>query len=251
MQQSHPGYRWPFLAITAVALAGGLQSVCAQEPPAPAKWETTAYTGLTLTRGNSDTFLGTVSLDTKRKWPKDELALGISAAYGKVNSVENQKSVYGFGQYNRMMSDRFYFGARLDALYDGITGVDYRVKLSPLAGYYLIKEAKTSLAFETGPSVVFEKLRGAARETYLGVRFGERFEHKFTDTTKLWQTLEYLPQVDRWVDKYLLTAELGVDAAITKKVGLRTVLQDIYDSEPSPGRKKNDVRLIAGITYKF
>jgi putative salt-induced outer membrane protein YdiY len=254
---------WIGRAAAAALFTLGLSMGIAQEQPAPTnspaaevkppppKWETTAYAGLTLTSGNSDTFLASLSIETKRKWAKDELALGITGAYGESDSVKNQETVYGFGQYNRLITERFYFGTRADALYDGISGVDFRAKISPLAGYYLIKNAKTSLSVETGPSVVFEQLEGVESDTYMGIRFGEKFEHKFTETTRVWQALEYTPQVDRWMDKYLFLGEIGAEAAITKKVGLRTVLQDIYDSEPSPGREKNDIRLLAGITYKF
>ena len=38
-------------------------------------WVTTAAAALTLTRGNSETFLATLSLDTKAKWEKDEARL--------------------------------------------------------------------------------------------------------------------------------------------------------------------------------
>lgn len=137
-----------------LGLAPGL--LAAQEEAKP-KWETTASAGITLTRGNRGTFLGTISLDTSRKWPRNEVLLGASGAYGEVDSVENQKSLTGHGQYNHLFSPRLYGGLRADALYDGISCVDYRVKLSPLLGYYLIKQAKTSMAVEAGPAVVFEK----------------------------------------------------------------------------------------------
>jgi putative salt-induced outer membrane protein YdiY len=125
------------------------------------------------------------------------------------------------------------------------------VTLSPLLGYYLIKEKKTSLSVEAGPSLVLEKYQGEGSDTYLGARFAERFEHQLTDTTKIWQSVEYVPRVDRWVEKYIITAEVGIDTAITKKWSLRVVGQDIYDSEPAGNNKNNDLRLIAGTAYKF
>ena len=57
--------------------------------------------------------------------------------------------------------------------------------------------------------------------------------------------------MDRWTEKYIITAEVGIETAITKKWSLRVVGQDIYDSEPAAGRKNNDLRLIAGTAYKF
>lgn len=244
------------ISLAAMALCGWAGSAAAQNKPEEQKgWETTAAAGATLTRGNSHTFLGTVSLDTKRKWERDEAAFGVAAGYGeaKVDGEKqtNTEFVRGFGQYNRLFTERLYGGLRLDGEYDGIAGVDYRFRISPLVGYYVIKEPKTTLALEAGPSLVFEKLEGQSSDTYLGARFGERFEHKLTETTKIWQSLEYIPQVDRWTEKYLLIGEVGIDTAITTKLSLRTVVQGNHDSEPAAGRKKNDLRLIAGIAYKF
>jgi putative salt-induced outer membrane protein YdiY len=239
------------LTICAGLLSGSVahaQKAAVTEPPG---WETSAAAGLTLTRGNSDTLLATVSLDTKRKWERDEAFAGVSGGYGKNDGIRSAEFIKGYGQYNRLFTERLYGGLRLDANYDGIANLDYRLTLSPLIGYYLIKNARTSLAVEAGPSLVLEKYRGQSSDTYLGARFAERFEHKLTDTTRIWQSLEYVPQVDRWADKYIITAEIGIDTAITERWSLRVVGQDIYDSEPAPGRKKNDLRLIAGTAYKF
>jgi putative salt-induced outer membrane protein YdiY len=215
------------------------------------RWETTAALGVTLTSGNSDTLLMTLSLDTKHKWNQNEVAFGLSGGYGESEDVKNTEFINGFGQYNRLFTERFYAGLRLDASYDGIADLDYRVRISPLLGYYLIKNPKTTLSLEAGPSVVFEKYGPQDADTYMGVRFGERFEHKLTETTKVWQSIDYVPQVDQWLDKYLITAEVGIDTAITKRWSLRAVFQDIYDSLPASGREHNDIRLIAGTAYKF
>jgi putative salt-induced outer membrane protein YdiY len=51
--------------------------------------------------------------------------------------------------------------------------------------------------------------------------------------------------------KYLLTFEAGIDTAITKHLSLRVVFQDMYASQPAPGKKQNDMRLLAGASYKF
>lgn len=243
------------LSLTAV-LCLTATLACAEDKPAEQKaWEASAFVGATLTRGNSDTFLGNLTLDAKRKWPKDELAFGASAGYGETevngDTETNTEYLRGFAQYNRLFTGRLYGGLRADGEYDGIAGVDYRARISPLLGYYFIKKPKTTLSGEIGPSVVFERLEGQTDETYIGFRAGERFEHKLTATTRIWQSFEYIPQVDRWSEKYLLIGEVGIDAAISKKVSLSLVLQDNFDSEPAVGREQNDIRLIAGLRYKF
>ncbi len=242
--------------LIAAALAFGLLSAAAQNaaapltPPAPQPaWETLASAGLTLTKGNSDTLLANLGVTTARKWTGNEIGLGANMTYGEASGVKNVNNYNAFGQYNRLFSDRFYGGLKLTGLKDDIANIDYRLAVSPLAGYYFIKDAVTQLSAEAGPSYVIEDLGGVSR-SYAGLRVGERFERKFNDRAKLWQTAEFIPQVDRF-SQYLFNFELGVDSAITQQVSLRAVLQDNYNSQPARGRKANDIRLITGIGYKF
>jgi putative salt-induced outer membrane protein YdiY len=246
------------LAAALVCVGSGLafaQLASELPPPDTNHWETTAALGFTLTSGNSDTLLLTLSLDTKRKWEKNEVAFGISGGYGEntVNDVTTKTTEFlqGYGQYNRLFTDRFYGALRVDGQYDGIAGIDYRFKISPIAGYYLIKNEKMTLAAEAGPSLIFEHLAGEQPASYWSARFAERFEYKLTASTKVWESLEYLPKVDDWTQNYLLNFEAGISTAITKNWDLRVVFQDQYANEPAPDRKKNDIRLLAGTAYKF
>jgi putative salt-induced outer membrane protein YdiY len=251
------------IALATVLLCSGSGLAFAEEAAAPAPtppaktnhWETTAAAGFTLTSGNSDTLLFTLTLDSIGKYEKNEIDFGASAGYGEntVNGVTSKTTefVQGYAQYNRLFTDRFYGGLRVAGQYDEIAGIDYRFGISPVAGYYLIKNPKMSLAAEGGPSLVFEHLKGEEATAYWAARFGEKFEYKLTATTKIWQSLAYIPKVDQWEQNYLLNFEAGIDTAITKHWSLRVVFQDMYASEPAPDRKKNDIRLIAGTAYKF
>ncbi len=219
------------------------------------QWVGSAFLGLTLTRGNSETFLGNLTLDGRRQAPRWELGAGLSAGYGE-STVEGETDktaeyVRGFGQYDRLFHRRGFVGLRTDAEYDAIAGVDYRVRLSPLVGWYLIQRTNTQLRVELGPSWVFENLSGRPSDQYTAFRAGQRFEHRFNDNTRLWQSMEYIPELENWARRYLLIAEVGADAAITRRVSLSVVFQDNYNNDPPPGRRSNDLRLLAGLRYKF
>jgi len=118
-----------------------------------------------------------------------------------------------------------------------------------MAGYYLIKETNTSLSVEAGPSFVYQKLAGV-ESTYMGARVAERFEHKFETGAKIWESAEWIPQVDK-VENWILNLEAGVSAPITKSLDARLVVQDSYNNRPADDRLKNDLKLMAGIGYKF
>ena len=229
-----------------------------QAQPATEKrpsWESSAFAGLTVTRGNSETLLGNANILTAKKWDQNELSLGADGTYGETklpgatNSAKNAESIHGFGQYNRLFTERVYGLGRVDALHDAIADVEYRITLSVGAGYYFIKGTNTVLSAEAGPGYVFEKLGGDER-SYATLRIGEKFMQKLSSRARLWQSAEFLPQVDDF-DNYLINAELGIEADITSHLSLSTILQDTDKNHPAIGRKKNDLKLIAGVKYKF
>jgi putative salt-induced outer membrane protein len=228
-------------------------------PPKTPPWDASAAVGLTLTRGNSRTLLFTGNFNANKKWDHNELNLGLDGVYGENNSVKNAESVHGFGQFNRLFSERAFGYLRLEALHDAIANVDYRLTASPGAGYYLLKMTNTSLRVEAGPGYIYEQ-DGAATvngvtipshsKSYLSLRLAERFDHKLNDRAKIWQTVEYLPEVDRF-SNYIINAEIGVETSMTKHLSQQTLIQDTYHSEPAPGRQKNDLKLIAAFKYTF
>ena len=222
------------------------------------KWETSAAAGLSLTRGNSKTLLATFGVTTKHKTAVDEILLGAAAAYGENTSDIGKKtertqqtvnSFSAYGQYNRSFSSNWYGGVRLDFLHDEIADLAYRFTVSPLVGYYAIKKPMTTLKFEAGPSGVFER-QGKESNEYAALRLGERFEHKFSKTARMFQSLDFIPQVDDF-QNYLIIAEIGAEAALTDHLSLRGTLQDAYDNVPAKGRKQNDIKLITSLVYKF
>jgi putative salt-induced outer membrane protein YdiY len=227
-------------------------------PPAPKKWDSVITLGATLTRGNSHTFLGTLNFNTKRKWTDDELLFGGTAGYGENTAstpsgkVDNITDSYikGFGQFNHLFTTNFYGGLRIAGDHDDVAHLTYRVTVSPLAGYYFIKQTNQFLAGEIGPSYIKEKFFGETEHNYIGLRIGERGEHKFASGAKLWESVEWLPKVQDF-QNYLVNAELGISAPVSKSLSLSLILQDTYKSEPAPGRQKNDVKLIAGLSYNF
>lgn len=248
------------LAVALAAVASAAPCARAQDtpPPAPAAgapaekvpgWETTAALGLTLTRGNSETLLFTGNILSEKKWDQNEVRLGADATYGEDRDVKSAESFHGFGQYNRLFTERWFGYLRVDALHDAVADVEYRVTLSPGVGYYFIKNERTLLSGEVGPGYIFEK-QGDENNEYASLRVAERFEHKLNDRVKLWQSLEYLPQVDDF-ENYILNAEAGIDTALTKKLSLRVFAVNTYDNVPAEGRKKNDLKLVTAVAYKF
>jgi putative salt-induced outer membrane protein len=222
----------------------------------PPKWVSSAALGLTLTRGNSDTTTLSASANSERKWEANDLTLGIDGLYGtektgNAKSTETADLLHGFVQENRAFTDRFYGYARIDGLHDGIADIQYRLTLAPGVGYYFIKEKTADLSLEVGPGWIDEKL-GNEYLNYATLRVAEKFHYAISDRSRVWESVEWLPQVDNF-NNYIINAEVGIEADLTKskKLGLRCTLDDTYDNVPAAGRLKNDLKLITAIAYKF
>jgi putative salt-induced outer membrane protein YdiY len=212
-------------------------------------WESSVAGGLTLTKGNSDTLLTTAAFKTRTKTPTYEFGFGLDGAYGKSDSVKNNETLHGVTQYNHLFGARFYCYLNAEGLHDGIADLQYRFTVGPGAGYYFVKSTNTTFAVEFGPSLVFQRL-GEDDSTYASLRLADRFEQKLKDGARIWERAEILPQVNK-LENYLVNAEIGAEAALTKALSLRLTAQDNYVHQPAPGRKNNDLKLISGLVYKF
>jgi putative salt-induced outer membrane protein len=221
-------------------------------------WPTTVAFGLTLARGNTDTTMASASARTEHKWGLNDLIIGAEGLYGESKSPGQEKAketaetLHGFSQYNRSVTEGFYFYGRIDGFHDGIADIKYRLTLAPGMGYYFITNKTMDLSAEAGPGYIDEKLDDHSDFSYATLRFAERFHYNISPHAKAWELIEFLPQVDNF-DNYIINFEMGVDAGLTKgnKLNLRTVLQDHYDNVPAAGKLKNDLKLIAALAYKF
>ena len=242
---------FPVLVLAVLAVPGRagdtnqIAVISTNQPP----WESSISAGLSLTKGNSDTLLTTAAFKTRKKTTDNEFMFGVDGSYGENDSVKNNETLHGVGQYNHLFGERFYDFFNLEGLHDGIADLQYRFTLSPGAGYYFLKETNTTLAGEAGPSLIFQRL-GEVDTTYASLRLAERFEHKLGNISRFWEKAEILPQVNKF-DNFLVNAEIGTEAPLTKTFSLRVTLQDNFVNQPAPRRKNNDVKLISSLVYKF
>lgn len=224
----------------------------AKDAPAAKKanpWKSSVTLGAALTRGNSDTVTINGSAQTDKKWDSNELAFGANAVYGEEQGKVTASSLSGTAQYNRLLHGRFYGFFHVGAMHDDIAEVAYRVTLSPGAGYYFIKNNRISLSGEIGPGYAFERVGGISR-SYATMRAGEKFTWQINKRARFWQAVDFTPKADEWSD-YVINAEVGLQTEITTHIAMTFSALDSYRAKPAIGAKKNDLKLTAGVTYKF
>lgn len=213
--------------------------------------------GFTLTDGNSETMqLNGSLISVGKKEGLGSFRAGIEGSYGESRAKSKRdetsekettlENINAYLSLKKTLTDRTFASFDLAAQYDKIAEIDYRVIVSPGYGVYLVKNDRVTLSMETGPAYIVENLDGR-KDNYFSLRVAERLELSLSETASLWQSLEYLPQTEKFSDS-LVNAELGVEAALNTRVKLRVVLQDKYNSAPADGAKENDIALISGLS---
>jgi putative salt-induced outer membrane protein YdiY len=237
------------------------QTVVTNAAPGAPVWHGDVATGLSLARGNANTFLLNGEASAENVWDKNDLKLGADGQYGFNNwgqstnrhdatqQTLSTEAIHGFIDYKRLFTERFYGSARIDGNHDDVASLQYRLTVGPAAGYYFIKSDASKLSLEIGPSFIDERL-GHEDKSYVTLRVSEHGEHSFGKSAKVWETVSYLPQVDDF-SNYLLNSEAGVEAALNARFSLRVVANDNFNSQPALGKKENDILLVSSLVYKY
>jgi len=225
------------------------------DPCAPKKelgsWDKSLAFGLNYTSGNSDTtvlnFLGKLSRETSDDMLDFNAAYGYGEDRGKADTEDktNRNDFRAGVNYKYLLSDRVYTGTDSTFLYDEIADVDYRLMLSGIAGYYLLKDDTFKLGVDAGPGVVFEKVGDESKE-YFAPRIGDRFDWTISCTSKVYQSAVVLFDTTD-SNNVLVTAEIGVEAAISSKMGLVFLVRDTFDNVPAESKERNDVAIITAL----
>lgn len=232
------------LGMVAIAVVFGSALVRAEG------WESSLNAAVQLTDGNSDTLALQVGASTTKSAGKHECLSGVTFSYGESEDEKNVENLASHVQHNWFLNERLYVHTKLEAGYDDVADVDYRVFVGlPGLGYYLLSTDRTKLAVELSYAHLWEKVGGELRDVP-SLRATQRFEHKLSETAKVWESVDYLPELKDF-DQYLLLAEAGVEAMLNAHVSLRVVLTDTYDSDPAGGRENNDLALHAGVGVRL
>jgi putative salt-induced outer membrane protein YdiY len=240
--------------VCVAVLMGSAIGVCAGE----SKWETSAALGLNMTRGNSETLTVTPEFKASGKIGANELKFSASYSYGETGQEITERKAKGTAQYNRLFTERWYAYVNGEIGNDGLAGINYRAVVGPGAGCYLIKGDDMNLSLEAGASWVGDETEAETApgvfetetSSELAARAAQKFDVKLGKSAKLWESVEYLPEVDN-PDVYLLNIEVGLEAAVNASLSLRTTLANAHDSDPAPGKEKDDTTVKAALVYTF
>ncbi len=245
-------YTWSRLLVLGALFVGVTVQADSDEAAKDSKSDVTFSAGLTWTDGNSDTLRGNAAVlyeGEKERW--GSVRAGVEGNYGytrtdgeRETDVEN---VRAYINARKPLAKHIYGALNFSFLHDGQADVDYRFILGPGLGITAFKNESTELTFEIGPSYVWEKEDGVT-DDYLALRFAQRLDHRISETARVWQQVEYLPNAEKFSD-YLLFSEIGISADLTQRLALRLVAQSAYNNKPAADTERHDLTVITGLSF--
>lgn len=223
------------------------------------KWSHSTAAGIIVTSGNAETVTANGNHKSQLKGELDLFQFGLLAAYGVKETIDENgeessdeflMNVLFTMQYDRKISDRFFWLIGQKSELDKIANLEYRFNVGPGLGYKIIKKETMTWDFEIGGNYIREKYETIDAEDIMAARFAEKFNWKITESSTLWLNAEVLLNVEDSED-VRANGELGLEVKISDRWSIKSVLQNKYVNIVPDGTERNDITFITTLVFKY
>ncbi|HMP15459.1 MAG TPA: DUF481 domain-containing protein [Gemmatales bacterium] len=214
-------------------------------------WTGAMEFGINGANGNSDNFNLRYGIGLRRRTEDQIFTFDTQYNLASLNDIRTQNRLFSIAR------DEWYFrnspwGLFVDATfeYDEFRAFDIRVASHAGTTYKFLDNQQTLLKGRAGAGASRE-FGGPNNDWIPELLFGLDFEHRFSDTTKLFSTVDYLPNLNDFSD-YRIQFQAGFVTMLSKEynIALKLGVQDLYDSTPE-GRLANDLFYFVALMWKF
>ena len=234
-----------------------LSEVKSVNPP-PTRWTGFLLANLSIARGNTETVdagveaLAVVRRDTDTA--DDRFTLSGSYNFASTgtgdDSVTTEENVTATAKYDRYFTEKLYGHGIVTYEKDHIADLKFRLTPGVGVGYQWLESPTFNLQTEAGVSYVFEDFDPGGDNDFVALRLAYHVDKKLSDTVLVFHNVEYLPAFEDFED-YLIRADAGLQADLTKTFFSQFKVEWDYDSTPAPGRDKSDYRYLVGVGWRF
>jgi putative salt-induced outer membrane protein YdiY len=224
-----------------------------QKPRILELWVGNYDMGLAVARGNARTLAFTNNFTAARVSAKGNFVANFNEIYATalVNGVNaaTASALHFNWTYNRTITPKFFLSGNNGYDHDRFQDLELRAVFGGGAGWYAVKNERTSLTFQGGGDYEHESFDNFSRNSAEAV-FGDNFVYKLAAGTSLTQDLRFFPNLT-YTGQYRMNFNLSAVTAVKKWLGWHLTFSDTYLSDPVLGRLRNDVILSTGVRVTF
>ena len=229
-------------------------------------WHGMVNVAYQASRGNTYEDTGSVLANVNRRWEKDRLNVDFGYYYsasGKAGeeTVKNTDRWEAEAKHDHFWWEKVYHYEDLRYDRDVIQDLNARYRAGLGLGYQWLENrvfestGKWSFNQEFGVNYIKEEYDNnpdVKDGGFCALRYAHHLEYipKWYDNVSFFHNFEILPEVDEW-EKFLAKGDVGLSTKLIMDFDLLAKIEWNYDSKPAPNRKKDDLRYIVGLGYKW
>jgi len=225
--------------------------------PEKPRWKGAVVAGVTIVRGNTKSTAANIDANAQLRRENDRITLGAGYYYANQrNNTTRQdnttlNSWFAKGQYDYFFSEKFYGYGNLRYEKDRISNLDMRLTAGTGLGYQWIEQDDLNFSTEAGIASVNERyFNPSESRNNMAARFAYHTDKTINKHVTAFHNAEYIPSLER-ADTFLANGDIGLRAALTASLAFEAKAQLAYNSHPSAGREKKDMRYILGLGWTF
>ena len=209
--------------------------------------------GLSLSRGNSDTTNFTIGASATRITDKDKASAFINSIYssGTTNGVTltTASAIHAGLRFDFNLSDKTFAFAFTDFDHDRFQQLDLRNVLGGGLGYHMVKTDITNFDIFAGGSFNQEYFTTLTRRSGEAL-VGESLDHKLSSAFSIKERLEFYPDLSSLGD-YRVVFDTAAITKLSKFLSWQVDASDRYITNPVNGLKGNDLLFTTGVRVAF
>ena len=243
-----------------------MSNVKATDPAAQA-WHGSLNVAFNAARGNTYENSAAVIANANRRWELDRINLDFGYYFNENGQVgeETKKTADRWdveGKHDHFWLPKIYSYENLKWERDMIQDLRARYRVGLGGGYQWLEDSvfaatgKWNFNQELGVNWIKEEFdsfnEDAEKNGFCALRYGHHFGYipKWAENIELFHTFEILPRVDAW-EKFLARGDVGVTTKLIYDFDLLAKIEWEYNSKPAGDRKRDDLRYIVGLGYKW
>ena len=234
--------------------------------PVVETWHGSVNAAFQAARGNTYENTGSLIANVNRRWENDRFTGDFGYYYGETGMAdgESQKTTDRWeveAKHDHFWLPKIYNYENLKYDRDEIQALNARYRVGLGGGYQWLENAlfestgKWSFNQELGVNWIKEEYENnddAKKDGFCALRYAHHLNYipKWTDGLEFFHNFEILPEVDEW-EKFLAKGDVGFSTKLIWNFNLLAKIEWDYNSKPANNRKKDDLRYIVGLGYKW
>lgn len=220
------------------------------------KWKGSVTAGAIAARGNTNTDAANAGLDALRRSAEDRLTLNGAYNYSRENTHDQGARVTMenwllAAKYDYFLTEKWYVYGNVKAERDHLANLDLRLTPGAGLGYQWLESEKVNFNTEAGLTWVYERYTDpVVTREYVAGRFAYHYDRQINENLKFVHNFEVLPSLE-FAGDFLLTADAGLRATLTKDFFGEAKVQLQYNSQPAEDTEKTDVRYMLNVGWGF